>query len=509
MNHDSSGSSNRVILTVLCLVLFITFLDTTIVSVTLGDIQLDLHAGVAQLQWVINGYALPFASLMLLAGNLADRFGRKKLLILGLAIFTLGSLLAALAPNPDILIFARAIMGVGAAASEPGTLSIIRHVYEDQNERAKSTGIWAAVAGLALACGPVLGGILTDAGSWRYVFWFNFILGIFLVMLALRTIPESFDKSDSKLDIKGFFTATAALSAVTFAIILGESSGYINSLTIGLFAASAVFALSFIVTEKKSQNPMLPTAYFRNSSFSGSLFVSLTLFFGIFAIFFFTALYLEEVLNYSGYRIAIDFLPMTCLMILSSLTTGRKIGKYGYKLFIVGGCLIAGVGTLLSMGALKSAIPSSMLPWYLGLAGMGFGSAVVPAVLVVLDMVPPEHSSMAASSANTSRELGSVLGVAILGSLVNGNLGTYLLHRLNALKIPSVFQLLVLNALETGNIPKNTYADQSLYGKIVTKVIIAAYGAFREGLHYALLSAGIILLVSAVVSYLAIKNDAG
>ncbi len=498
---------NRPILVVLCLTLFITFLDTTIVSVTLGNIQLDLHAGVAQLQWVVNGYALPFASLMLLAGNLADQFGRKKLLILGITVFSLGSLLSALAPNPDILILGRAVMGIGAAASEPGTLSIIRHVYREHNARAKSTGIWAAVAGLALACGPVLGGILTDAGSWRYVFWFNFIAAVMLALLAAKTVPESFDKSNTKLDISGFVTGTALLSAVTFAIILGESYGYASPVTISLFVTAAVLLPLFIISEKRSQNPMLPVSYFRNSSFSGALLIGFTLFFGIFAIFFFTALYLEEVLNYSGYRIAIDFLPMTCLMILSSLTTGRKIGKYGHKLFISGGCLLAAAGILLSMEALQSYTPSGMLPLYLGLAGMGFGAAVVPAILVVLDMVPPEHSSVAASSANTSRELGSVLGVAVLGSLVNGSLSSYLVHKLSALKIPSVFQLLVLNAIETGNIPRNTSGDKSLYGNIVGQVITAAYSAFREGLHYALLAAGVILFVSALISYVAIKNE--
>src|SRR5580698_5718045 len=179
-----STLSHRAALLSVCLVLFLTFLDMTVVSVALASVQSSLHAGVTQLQWVVNGYALTFASLMLLAGSLSDRFGRKRLMLGGLVIFAAGSLLGALAPNPDVLIGARVLMGVGAAASEPGTLSIIRHLYPDLDARARALGAWAAVSGLALAVGPVIGGALVALGNWREVFWFNVAAVVAVLLVA-------------------------------------------------------------------------------------------------------------------------------------------------------------------------------------------------------------------------------------------------------------------------------------------------------------------------------------
>lgn len=505
---SSSGErvKQTIVLAVLCSVLFITFLDTTIVSVTLGNIQLSLHIGVSQLQWVVNGYTLPFASFMLLAGSLADRFGRKKLLLLGLIVFALGALLSALATDANLLIAGRVIMGLGAAASEPGTLSLIRHIYSDHDKRAKAVGTWSSVAGLALASGPILGGLLIALWSWRAIFWFNFIAAVVLVVTALRILPESADRSDDKLDFLGFISGTASLSSLTFAIILGESYGYGNYLVITLFCLSLLLCIVFILAERRSINPMLMIKYLRNSSFSGTLFTGFALFFSIFAIFFFTALYLEEVLNYSGYKIAVDFLPLACFMIVSSLITGRLISKYGSRRCMTLGSLTAAIGIFLSMFALQNPAPASWLVWALALSGIGFGITLVPTVFVALDAIPPERSSMAASSVNTSRELGSVIGVAILGSLVNGNLSSYLSHKLNTLKIPSIFQLLVIHAIETGNIPKNASAEEGVYGPLVNRVITAAYAAFRDGIHYALLLAGIMILISAVVSYAVIRD---
>ncbi len=503
---SNSRYSRSIVLSVLCLVLFITFLDTTIVSVALGEIQLDLHAGVAQLQWMVNGYTLPFASLMLLAGNLADQFGRKKLLIIGLTVFATGGLISALASNPDILIAGRFVMGIGAAASEPGTLSIIRHTYSEHDQRAKAFGIWAAIAGLALALGPVIGGILLGVGSWRYIFWFNVVVALLLVITSYKILPESSDRSDFRPDFLGFIIGSISLATITFAIIMGESYGYANSLVIALFCLSFISLAIFIFLERKNQNPMLAVRYFRDPAFSGALFSGFALFFSIFAIFFFTALYLEEVLNYSGYKIATDFLPMTFMMVLSSIFTGKLITRFGSALPMTLGSLVSAIGIFLSMLALGENVPAGWLPWALALAGVGFGSTLVPTVLIALDRVPPEKSSMAASSVNTSRELGSVIGVAVLGSMVNGNLSGYLVNRLNVLKIPSIFQVLVIHAIETGNIPKNLNNEEGVYGSIVNKVINAAYAAFREGLHNALLLATLIILLSAFISYSTIRR---
>ncbi|MGA8679809.1 MAG: MFS transporter, partial [Acidimicrobiales bacterium] len=198
-----AGVRRNLALATLSLVLFLTFLDNTIVSVVLAEVQSSLHTGVSQLQWVVNGYALVFASFMLSAGTLGDLFGRKKVMLGGVAVFCAGSALAALAPDSNVLIAARVIMGVGAAASEPGTLSIIRHLYSDGRDRAQALGIWTAVAGLALALGPVIGGVLVGIWSWRAIFWFNLIFGLVALVGAAIVLPESSDPVSRRLDLPG------------------------------------------------------------------------------------------------------------------------------------------------------------------------------------------------------------------------------------------------------------------------------------------------------------------
>src|SRR5580693_9123638 len=212
-------------LSTLCAVLFLTFLDNTVVSVGLANVQSDLHAGVTSLQWVVNGYALTFASFMLIAGMLGDFLGRKRIMLAGVAIFCAGSVVAALAGNADWLIAGRVIMGVGAAASEPGTLSIIRHVYPDRETRADALGVWAAVSGLALALGPVIGGALVGFSSWRAIFWFNLGFGAVAFVLAAVAVPETSDRQGRSIDYLGFFFGAAFLSCLSFAVIQGEDAG--------------------------------------------------------------------------------------------------------------------------------------------------------------------------------------------------------------------------------------------------------------------------------------------
>lgn len=493
----------RFALAAVCAVLFLTFLDTTIVSVALADVQSRLHAGVVQLQWVVNGYALTFASLMMTAGSLSDRFGRKRVMLSGLAVFAAGSLLGALAPNPTVLIVARIIMGTGAAASEPGTLSVIRHLYPDQQERAHALGAWAAVSGLALALGPVIGGLLVSVGTWRAVFWFNVAAAVAIIALAALAVPESADPSSGHLDFVGFGTGAAGLSALTFATIFGETNGYRSATVVILFIVGIVLLVGFVRAERKVRSPMLVLSYFRSAPFSGALVVVFVLFFGVFSIFFFTALYLASVVGYSASRIALEFLPMTAAMIVASGLSGRRVAVAGPRVSMAEGCVMAGVGVLLSELLLSGpSAPSTWLLLTLALAGFGFGTSVVPVTSVVLGVVPPERSGMAASATNTSRELGAVFGVAVLGALVNAHLNADLVHRLSALGVPKGFFGIIIDAIETGLVPKGVSGG----GSIETKVFEAAYGAFRDGLDVALLTSGIAMLVAAVVAAVTLRG---
>ena len=501
----AAGGSRRPALATLSAVLFLTFLDTTIVSVALADVQSSLHAGVSQLQWVVNGYALTFASLMLGMGMLGDRLGRKKVMLSGLGVFIVGSLLGALSPTVATLVGARVVMGVGAAASEPGTLSIIRHLYPEPQRRARAVGVWVAVAGLGLALGPVIGGVLVGLAGWRLVFWFNLAAGLLVLLAALVTVPESADPVSSPVDVAGFVLGPLALGAAIFAVIHGETTGYRDPTVIALFVVSGIAAALFGYVEQRSADPIFDPAYFRRGSFTGSLTVAFASYFGVFSIFFFTALYLQVVAGYSAYRTAAVFVPMAIAMIAASALTGRWVARAGPRLPTLLGCLAAGVGMLATDAALHGHVSSIALALALALAGLGFGVAVVPVTSVALAVVPAEHSGMAAGATTTSRELGAVVGVAVLGSLVNGHLTVDLTQRLASLGIPAAFRDVVITAVETGQVPKGgaggAAAAAQAFGPIVAKVIDAAYGAFRAGLTISLMVAGAVILVSGLVAW--------
>jgi EmrB/QacA subfamily drug resistance transporter len=490
-------------LATLCLVLFLTFLDNTIVTVVLADVQSGFHTGVSQLQWVVNGYALVFASLMLTFGTLSDLFGRKKVMLGGVAVFCAGSVVAAVAPDVHVLIIGRVVMGVGAAASEPGTLSMIRHLFPDGRDRARALGVWAAVSSAALALGPVIGGTLAGIWSWRAIFWFNVLFGVVAFVGAAWTLPENADPGNRRLDFGGFVLGAGALASATFAVTAGETVGYRTWWIEALFGAALACALGFVLFERRAANPVLDVRYFRRPGFSGANVVAFSTYFSIFALFFFVALYLQVVGNDSPYRTALDFVPMAGGMVVASLAAGPWVAARGPRLPMVLGCLLAGVGVLLTNTYITPQAGVGDIGWTMALSGLGFGLALVPVTSSALSSVPPEHSGMAASMTNTSRELGAVAGVSVLGSVVNGQLTVNLLTQLSAIGIPKAFQSQVVAAVTTGSF--NSEAAKAVSGNaqiaaIVHKVVNAAYAAFAHGLSLSLMTAGALMFVSALVA---------
>lgn len=510
------GSRAQVVaLATLCAVLFLTFLDNTIVSVGLANIQSDEHASVSSLQWVVNGYALTFASFMLAAGSLGDLLGRKRMMLAGVAVFCGGSVVAATAPSTLWLIAGRVIMGLGAAASEPGTLSIIRHVYPDKGTRADALGVWAAVSGLALALGPVIGGTLVGLSDWRAIFWFNLVIGVAAFAMALAFVPESSDRRGQRIDIAGITLGVVTLGSLSVAVIQGESTGYSTPGILALFALGAVAAVAFVRTEARRKTPMLDVRLFRRPPFAASNFVALVSYFGLFSVFFFTALYLQVVGDASPYQAAVDFVPMAIGLILASVLTGPWVARRGPRVPMTVGCLIAATGILVTDAVLGPSTGFGTLGWALPLAGIGFGITLVPITSAALTVVEPERSGMAASCTNTSRELGAVFGVAVLGSIVNGKLTGELAARLRGIGIPPKFQSLVLQAVTNGGASSGGSAATAEHSKnpavarIATKVVSAAYHAFGDGLHEALLISGILLLAGAVVAATTVHRRSG
>ncbi|MHB1584090.1 MAG: MFS transporter [Acidimicrobiales bacterium] len=518
LHVEKGGLGSReqaVVLATLCVVLFLTFLDNTVVSVGLANIQGDLHVSVTSLQWVVNGYALTFASLMLAGGTLGDLLGRKRVMLAGVAVFCAGSVVCASAQNPDWLIAGRVVMGLGAAASEPGTLSVIRHVYPDRATRADALGVWAAVSGLALALGPVVGGALVGVDSWRAIFWFNLFFGAVAFVMALRFVPENADPQGRRIDPLGIVLGSAALGCASFAVIQGEDSGYGTWWIVLLFAASAVTGVLFVVAEHRVRSPMLELRFFRRPPFAGSNFVAFASYFGVFSIFFFTALYVQVVGNASPYEAALDFVPMAAGLVVTSALTGPWVGRSGPRVPMALGCLLAAGGIFATNAVLGPHVDFATLGWALPIAGVGFGMALVPVTSSALTVVPPERSGMAASATNTSRELGAVFGVAVLGAIVNSKLTGQLAVRLKSLGLPVKFQSLVLGAVTHGGLGSGGSASSQersknpAVQKLINEVLHAVYGAFGSGLHLALEISGTILVVAAVVSALTVHRVGG
>ena len=479
-------------------VLFLTFLDTTIVSVALGSIQFDLGAGVIPLQWVVNAYSLVFASLMLMAGSLSDRWGRKWMMVGGIVVFCLGSVLCALAPNVGTVIGGRAVMGVGAAASEPGTLSVIRHLYPDRRQRARALGAWAAVSGLSLALGPVIGGLLVGVGDWRTVFWFNLALGGLLLIAATFYVPNSSDPQPGRPDVGGFVLGAVMLASLIFAGISGEQFGYGAWWIVALFVVSGIALIALIAVERGVAHPMIDARYLGRPAVSGALFVAFAVYFGVFSIFFFTALYLDLVAGYSGWQMAGVFAPMAAAVVVGSLVAGRWVAQSGTRQPMIIGCVISAAGILGTRHYLTVDPSFAALALVLGLAGLGFGVAVVPLTAAVLGYVPAEHSGMAASATNTARQLGAVIGVAALGGLVTSHLTNDFGNSLSEGGITGSGKDFILKMLETGG-SDAAGIDIAHPSPFIKPLVDAATSAFRTGLHAALLVAAAMTVFAAVV----------
>jgi EmrB/QacA subfamily drug resistance transporter len=483
--------SRRAALGTVLAVLFLTFLDTTIVSVTLGDLETDVSAGVIPLQWVINAYALVFASLMLVGGSLADRLGRKWVMLAGIVVFCVGSVMCALAGGVATVIAGRAVMGVGAAASEPGTLSVIRQLYPERRQRARALGGWSAVSGLALALGPVLGGLLVGAGDWRSVFWFNLAVGLVLLVAVSAWVPDSRDPEPGRLDPAGFLLGTAGVFCLVFAAISGEYKGYGTGWIIALFVIGAGCVLAFGPVESRVRSPMLDPAYLRAPIVRVALFAAMAVYFAVFAIFFLTALYLDVALRYSGWKLAGMFAPMASAIVAGGLLAGPWVARVRSKQPMTLGCAVAAAGMLLARVELGEGrnLSFALLALALALAGLGFGITVVPLTSAVLSHIPARHSGVAASATNTARQLGAVIGVAVLGAIVNAHLTARINHDFSSPLLAGA-RANVLKILETGGSGSSfTFAD------IPDRYLSAFLGGLKVSLWVA-----IVLIVLAGVA---------
>ncbi|MHB8451206.1 MAG: MFS transporter, partial [Mycobacteriales bacterium] len=385
------------------------------------------------------------------------------------------------------------------AASEPGTLSILRHVYPRDEERARALGVWAAVGGLALALGPVIGGVLTDLFTWRGVFWFNVVAGLGCAASVTRWVPESRDRAGRRLDLPGQLLGVVTLATVAFALIQGESAGWTSVPILALFAISAAAAVGFWAVERRCASPVLDLAFFRVARFTGANLAAFAASFGIFAVFFFLSLYVQLIANASPAATAAQFVPMAVAMIGAAPLAGRWAAARGPRTPVVTGLALAGVGMLLTDAVLHPGVAVLPLVGALLVLGAGLGTVLAPMTAAVMGSVPPARSGMAAAITNLSRQVGGVVAVALLGAITIAQLTASLTAKLHALGLSS-FSALIIGAVTHGTSPASGSALAKTYGQIVFAVENAAEAAFVHGLHVSLAVAAGVLLVAGGIA---------
>jgi EmrB/QacA subfamily drug resistance transporter len=397
--------------------LFMIMLDNTIVNVALPTIQSSLHLQVSELEWVVTGYALTFGALMLTGGKLADLFGRRLIFVVGLVIFTLSSLGCGLAGSASILIAARVVQGVGAALMNPSTLSIITVTFAPK-QRGTAIGIWAGVSALALAIGPLAGGLITEHISWNWIFYINVPVGVLAILAAYAFIDESRDTShEQRPDVPGLVTSALSLFTLSYALIEANTYGWTSPRILTAFAIAAVSMVAFILLEMHQRLPMLDLGLFRNRGFAGANTVMLLVGLAMFGVFFYVSLYVQQILGYSPVQAGASFLPWTLLIILLAPLAGRFSDRFGPRPFVTSGLVIVAAALFLfsRLGASESFW--NLLPAMV-LGGVGMSAAMAPTTAAAMASVRPDKAGVGSAVLNSMRQVGGSLGIAIMGAIV-------------------------------------------------------------------------------------------
>jgi EmrB/QacA subfamily drug resistance transporter len=446
--------------------LFMIMLDNTVVNVALRSMQHSLHLSLQQLEWVVAGYALTFAAFMLTGGKLADLLGRRLIFMVGLVIFTGASLACGLAPNGGFLIAARVVQGLGGALMNPATLSIIAATFAP-HERGKAIGIWAGVSAMALAIGPLVGGLLTEHLNWNWIFFVNVPIGVLGLLAIPFLIDESRDRSlNQRPDVPGLATSGFGLFALTYAFIEANQYGWTSGRILGAFALAAVALVVFIQLERRQRAPMLDLSLFRNRTFSGANTAMLFVGLAMFGTFFYVSLYMQNVLGYSPVQAGASFLPMTVLIILIAPQAGRLTDRFGSRWFVGSGMLLLSLMLLYYTFLGANVSFWRILPGLL-LGGVGMGLTMTPVTAAAMSAVPVDKSGVGSAVLNSMRQVGGSLGIAVMGAIVASTRASS------------------LRAGDTARI------------------------AFLHGFHDALRVGSAIALAGAIVATLAIRSHAG
>jgi EmrB/QacA subfamily drug resistance transporter len=397
--------------------LFMIMLDNTVVNVALPSIQQDLGIGISELEWVVNAYALTFGVLLLTGGKLADLLGRRAIFIVGLVIFTGASLWCGLATGAASLIAARTVQGVGAALMNPATLSIITATFPPR-QRGTAIGIWAGISALALAIGPLVGGLLTQDIHWSWIFYINIPVGIAGIVAARLFIDESKDMSaEQRLDLPGLLSSGIGLFALTYGLIETNDHAWGSTRVLGLFAIAALSLTAFVLLEMRQRLPMLDLTLFKNPTFSGANTVMFLVGLAMFGIFFYNSLFLQRVLGYGAIKTGATFLPMTMLIIFVAPAAGRLADRVGARWLMAGGMVLLSISLLLFATLDESSSWWNILPGLL-VGGVGMATVMAPTTAAAMSSVPVDKAGVGSAVINSMRQVGGSLGIAIMGALV-------------------------------------------------------------------------------------------
>lgn len=487
--------SRAIVLGAMCLALFMTNFDGTSTDVALPQIQRSLGANVADIQWILNAYHLPVASLLLATGKFGDLYGRKRIFMYGLIIFTVASAICGFAPNLEILIMGRSLQGIGAAALIPLSLTIVTAIYPDPEARTKAIGIWSAVSALAMLAGPGLGGLFVDVLGWQSIFLFNVPLGIVTLIMTSRSYQEERYAISQHLDVLGLLLSVVTIASLTWALTDGSNGAWLSPHTIGLLGISVFSFLAFWLVESRSNHPIIPLSLLKNQTFAVIIITQTLVFFTSGGLFFILSIFLQNVRGYSAVTTGMCFLPMNGAIIIAAFASGWVAARLGWRFPIISGLVIASIATLALIRISVSTEYREIL-WYLMLSGFGGGLTVAPLASGAMNSVLPIQEGIASAISSISIQFGGILGIAIQGTILSQRLDSLLRQSLIEWQFPSSLQEKI--AAEPLNyLTQNSQDIPSTISTLALQQEIK-YG-FVSGLHTTLFVACLALLLGIVL----------
>ncbi|MFF2045689.1 MFS transporter [Kitasatospora sp. NPDC058170] len=483
---------------------FMLLLDITVVNVALPSIRKDLGASFTDLQWVFDAYALSLAALVLTAGSLADRLGRRRSFAAGLVVFSAASLLCALAPNPTFLNVSRAVQGVGGAVMFAVSLALVAQEFPPGRERGTAMGLYGATIGVAVAVGPLVGGALTDSLGWEWIFYLNIPIGAAALVVTYLKLAESRDPNATRIDWAGVVTFSSGLFLLVLALVRGNAEGWGSTLIVSLFAGAAVVLAAFVVVELRTPEPMLPLGLFRRHAFTGVQLAAFAVSSSLFALFLYLTLYLQNYLGLSPFAAGVRYLPITVLSFLVAPVAGLLLSRVQARLMLFVGLLAVGAGLLLMGGIQPEDDWTGLLAGFLvGGAGVGLINPVIADVAV--SVVPKENSGMAAGINDTFRQVGIAVGIAVWGAIFVGR-GADKVRELAAgtPTAEGAHPRELIEAASSGSLPDLLAALPEPARQAAAD---AARAGFLDGLNTVLLLGGVVSLIGAVLALWLVRED--